>query len=518
MSTTRRAAIDSLLSATLLTVLFNSVSVAQGEQFEAVVHFQILDANGVIVPCRIHIKDGDNKPVFAPDFPKWNDHFVCTGELKLNLRPGKYRYEIERGPEHSRLAGKFEVTKNETEVVKRTLKRITTLRKRGWYSADLHVHRPVEDVEILMQAEDLDFAPVITWWNAQNPWKESQIPENLTRQFAGHRIYNVMAGEDEREGGALLYYGLEKPLDLSVRSREFPSPMKFVGEAMQRHSDVWIDIEKPFWWDVPVWLASGEMDSIGIANNHMCRSRMYRDEAWGRPRDTKRLPDPRGNGYWTQEIYYHMLNTGLRLPPSAGSASGVLPNPVGYNRVYVHLDEPFTSENWFEALKRGECFVTNGPLLEVTANGELSGTTFQVEDSPLLVKLNIKLTSLDRVPKLEVIQNGRVVQTIKCSEEVTQSFQIQLSLDKPGWFLVRAITDVPETFRFGSTAPWYVESSNGERRISKESATFFLNWTDERIDRVRANVQDLDQLRSILDWHEKARVFWTDRVSRANAD
>ena len=46
-----------------------------------------------------------------------------------------------------------------------------------------------------------------------------------------------------------------------------------------------------------------------------------------------------GNGYWSQEIYYHLLNCGLRLPPSAGSASGVLPNPVGYNRVYVHVGQ-----------------------------------------------------------------------------------------------------------------------------------------------------------------------------------
>ena len=28
----------------------------------------------------------------------------------------------------------------------------------------------------------------------------------------------------------------------------------------------------------------------------------------------------------------------------AGSASGVLPNPVGYNRIYVHLDGPFSHE------------------------------------------------------------------------------------------------------------------------------------------------------------------------------
>src|SRR6185503_1387152 len=137
--------------------------------------------------------------------------------------------------------------------------------------------------------------------------------------------------------------------------------------------DGWIDIEKPYWWDVPVWLASGQMNSIGIANNHMCRSRMYPDEAWGKPRDLKQYPNPRGNGFWTQEIYYHVLDSGLRIPPSAGSASGVLPNPVGYNRVYVHLEEPFTYDRWFGGLSRGKCFVTNGPLLVVKANDQFPG-------------------------------------------------------------------------------------------------------------------------------------------------
>src|SRR5439155_9501505 len=53
---------------------------------------------------------------------------------------------------------------------------------------------------------------------------------------------------------------------------------------------------------------------------------------------------------------------GLRLPPSAGSASGVLPNPVGYDRVYVHLDGELSYERWWEALRAGRVFVSNGPL------------------------------------------------------------------------------------------------------------------------------------------------------------
>jgi len=40
-----------------------------------------------------------------------------------------------------------------------------------------------------------------------------------------------MAGEDEREGGALLFFNLPHPLALAHQTREYPSPMKWVAEA-----------------------------------------------------------------------------------------------------------------------------------------------------------------------------------------------------------------------------------------------------------------------------------------------
>ena len=131
--------------------------------------------------------------------------------------------------------------------------------------------RPVKDVRLLMQAEDLHIAPVITWWNNRNLWLDQEIPDKTLTYFEG-RFLDVMAGEDEREGGALLFFHLKRPLQITGSTREYPSPMKFVAEA-RKTDGVWIDIEKPFWWDAPLWIASGQVDSIGIANNHMCRSR-----------------------------------------------------------------------------------------------------------------------------------------------------------------------------------------------------------------------------------------------------
>lgn len=484
----------------------------------ATIRFQVGNGAGQKMPCRIHLRNQDGEVVKTEDYPFWHDHFVCDGSASVNVPAGGYSWEIERGPEYRRATGKVTLAADETSDVSLQLRRITQLREEGWYSGDLHVHRSAADIRLLLMAEDLDFAPVIDWWNG--PAEDAKPVPKTDFRVDGHRIYSIRAGEDEREGGALLYFGLDRPLDLRVQSREIPSPMEFVKQARDLNPSVWIDIEKPFWWDVPTWLASGKMNSIGLANNHMNRSQMYLSEAWGRPRDVRRLPNPRGNGFWTQEIYYHILNAGLRIPPSAGSASGVLKNPVGYNRVYVYTgDGELTRERWFEALSAGRCFVTNGPLLRVRADRHPPGRVLKLPNGGTKsVRLEIHLASRDRLGDVELIYNGRTVSRIACGTATSQQLSAELRLTEPGWFLVRTVADVEKTFRFASTAPWYVESDSKDPRISRRSVRFFLDWIDERIDRIRRNVRDPDQLRAVLEPHEAARLFWLERLQRANAD
>jgi hypothetical protein len=469
------------------------------------------------IPCRVHLQDKSGKPQRADRLPFWHDHFVCAGTAQLNLAPGEYTYEVERGPEYKMGTGRFTVTDKAAGEIRVELDRLANLAKEGWWSGELHVHRPVADIELLMRAEDLHIAPVITWWNNQNPWgKQKRLPDNPLTRFDENRYYHALAGEDEREGGALLYFNLRQPLALAGSGREYPSPMKFVTKA-RRQPDVWIDVEKPFWWDVPIWLASGQVDSIGLANNHMCRSRMYESEAWGKPRDVERLPPPRGNGLWSQEIYYHVLNCGLRLPPSAGSASGVLPNPVGYNRVYVRVGKEFSYEKWWQGLRAGRCFVTNGPLLRVQVDGQLPGHVFRVpQGKETELEVKCALSSRDRIRSLEIIQNGRIEQAVANGERIENGVLGRVRFRESGWFLVRALAENPDTFRFASTAPYYVEIGDVKHRVSRSSARFFLDWVQERADRVR--LDDPTQRREVLLYHERARKFWEGILAHANAD
>ena len=236
---------------------------------------------------------------------------------------------------------------------------------------------------------------------------------------------------------------------------------------------------------------------------------MYLNEAWGKPRDESRLPNPRGNGFWTQEIYYHLLNCGIRIPPSAGSASGVLKNPVGYNRVYVQLQgQEFTRDNWFGSLAAGRCFVTNGPLLRVAANQHWSGHSFRQGQS---IDLKIQLASNDAVSQIQLIFNGEVAESWDTAGARQLELTKRIELDRPGWFLVRAIADVEHTFRFASTAPWYVESESGVPYVKRNSVKFFLTWLDERIARINATVSNPLQLDAILMPHMQARRWWRDK-------
>ncbi len=469
------------------------------------VEFTVRDAaTRDAVPCRIHLLDPDRKPVKPIELtlPFWKDHFVCDGTATVQIPAGEYRYEIERGPEYTAIQKPLIVDAGKVIHIEETLERIADLANEGWWSGETHIHRPLNDVALLMRAEDLHVGVVITWWNNRTQWNGRPIPERPVTIVDRHRMYDLLGGEDERGGGALLFSGMKMPLPIAGSKRESPPSVKWLHAA--RQAGAWIDAEKPFWWDFPVWLSTGQLDSVGLANNHMNRGGMYQGgEAWGRPRDRTQFPEPLGNGFWTQTIYYHALNTGFRLPPSAGSASGVLPNPVGYNRMYAHVDGEFTWDAWWSAVRAGRVFVTNGPLLRLTADHQLPGHVFQ-SNGVLELTVEGLLDSRTPVAAIELVRNGHV-------ERLT-TLPAKIRLTESGWFLVRVLTDETHTFRFASTGPWYVEIDGTQPTNRRESCEFFREWTEERIDSLRQTLTSDQERREVLPILDEASRFWAERA------
>jgi hypothetical protein len=471
---------------------------------------------GELVPVRMHLKDQRGRPRKPPKVPFWKDHFVFGGKIILKLPDGRYTFEVERGPEYRIQTGNFIIKRGATDNKELVMQRFVDMKKEGWWSGDLHIHRDPRDIELLMLAEDLHVGPVITWWNDKNLWDKGEFPEKQLVQFDSNRFYHLMAGEDERGGGALLYFNLNEPLPITGSQREFPSPVEYLKLA-RKHDGAHVDIEKPFWWDMPLWIASGMCHSIGLCNNHMWRDGILDNEAWGKPRDKKRYRSPHGNGLWTANIYYKLLNCGIRMPPSAGSASGVLNNPVGYNRVYVHCGDELNYDKWWEGLRAGRVVVTNGPMMRPRVNGQLPGHIFRAQDGQEVeLDISLNLSLRDKVDYLEIVKNGLVTEQVMLDEWAKKNGKLpKIRFEKSGWMLVRAIADNRETFRFASTGPYYVEIG-GKPRVSKSSAQFFLDWVNERIGNIK--LTDAEQRESVMIYHAAARKFWEKIVGQANAE
>ena len=164
------------------------------------------------------------------------------------------------------------------------------------------------------------------------------------------------------------------------------------------------------------------------------------------------------------EMYYALLNCGFRLSPSAGTASGVHPVPLGHSRVYVQTGTPFDRERWLDGLKRGRSFVTTGPMLQVTVNREHPGHEFHI-DGPAPAQLNVEIlsTSLRPADRVEVLVNGRVVETLKDAATQTatgtwrQEYQLPVQFTETSWLAVRSVVKQPDgRRRFAHTAPWHI--------------------------------------------------------------
>jgi hypothetical protein len=465
----------------------------------------------------MHLRNAKGKPVKPPRVPYWHDHFAFDGRILLDLPNGNYEFELERGPEYKITSGYFMIQSgaNDSKVVE--LKRFVNLKKEGWWSGDLHIQRPPKEVPLLMLADDLHVGPVVTWSNDPKLAKTYPRVDPLLADVGPDRFAYLFAGKDDRGGGTLLYHNLEQPLEVAGLAREYPSAVDFLKQAKKEQAGAHIDIERTFGWDVPTWIASRRIDTISIAHSHLQRDGMLSNEAGGRTRDTAFYPNPHGVARWSLDIYSHLLNCGLRTPPSAGSGSGVVPNPVGYNRVYVHVDGEFSWDKWWEGLRAGRSFVTNGPLLRPQVNGELPGHIFQGypgDKIELVIALNLSMR--EKVEYLEIIKDGAVLHEVRLDEWVKQRGMLpNVVFDKSGWLAIRAVTNNTKTFRFAMSAPYYVMIGD-QPRISRKSAEFFVTWLEDRMAKLKLN--DADQQTEVMRYHRAAMEHFTKIRDRANAD
>lgn len=421
------------------------------------------------LPTRIHLKNSRGRPVKlgVADIAEFGGHFYIDSEYAVPLRRGQYTFELDASPEYRTQSGHFEIERHADDSKRIEMNRFANLSDEGWWGGDVDVNRRADHMPLILRAEGL---------------QDIQMPE----------------------------FGLL--LTDSSEATEQPA---------NRNSQSKIKIARtPYAWNLPAWLASDELTAIELINHHSLRDDVIDNEDDGRPRDRSLYPSGTGNGRWSETVYYHVLNCGLRIPPAAGSGSGTNDNPVGTNRVYVYCGDEFSPERWWEGLEAGRVFVTNGPLLRPMVEGQPPGYVFHLDAGGTLT-LEIGLDLATRVPVeyLQIIKNGAVDSEVRLADWVKRKGRLPpVEFDESGWFLVRAVTNNHRTYQFASSGPYYIEK-RGQPRISRRSVQFFLDW----IAAARSHFESAPKLSdaerdSLLANQDAAEQFFRDLLADANAE
>jgi hypothetical protein len=179
--------------------------------------------------------------------------------------------------------------------------------------------------------------------------------------------------------------------------------------------------------------------------------------------------------------------------PTAGTASGVHPVPLGYSRVYVHTGKNFGVDEWLRGLKAGRSFVTTGPILFATVNGRLPGETFSFKRPPGDgIAVDIESISEKPIAQIEILVNGEVVESVVPDLMKTPAgawrakVNRRVTIKETSWLAVRSIEPQPDgRKRFAHTAPWHFVV-NGQPHVPRRvQVQYFISLMEQEIQRNR---------------------------------
>ncbi|PQO45241.1 hypothetical protein [Blastopirellula marina] len=490
-------------------LLFPSAALAAYAHYE----LKVIDEETQL-PCsaKIRITDTRGKPKRIKGALMINGTAYFVGGLKMELRPGKYDFRLDAGPEYPYIAGSFILNSGDSDTRTIELKRFIDMTRERWYPGNVAMRGETKDLETIMMADDLVIGNRITWDNQINPWAGKPLG-TLMDEFGGDRYLWEMGGEDDRAGGKLWFAQLKSPLPIQRLSEQYPAATFFQSDLKGAH----VTAGSPLEPDLPMWISHDLLDSICVMGPQIEAYQFPDKHPLAEQAKELGKKDVTGKPRLALDIYYKLLETGVRLPPVAANGTDEDEQTSRLDRVYAKVEEIFTPDTWWDAVEAGHTFITNGPLLRATVEGELPGHVFPINiGEKHEFNIALSLATRETIVYLEVIKNGQKDLEISLEEyKDRQGILPPVVFEDSGWFLVRVVTQEAGYYQYAMTAPFYVEA-NGQPRISKSAAEFFRDWVFRRA--MSIDLPDGDQRNEIIDLQRDARDFWQKRAKQANAE
>jgi Tol biopolymer transport system component len=467
-------------------------------------------ASGRPVPARVSVSGPDGR-TFAPD-DAWRyaddgvDHaerrfeysyFHTTGTSDLTVPEGTLSVEITRGPEYQVARRSVKVAAGSTQPLRVTIRRLTDLAARGWWSGDLHVHMNYgghyrsdpHRLRAMGEAEDLHVIDNLI------VNKEGRIPD--IAYFTG-RPDPVSTGRTvilhDQEFHTSLWghvglLGLRDHVVLpgyaayaqTAAASLFPTNADVMAQGRAQGGltgyvhpgDVLADTTQPdkaLFYGLPADAALGLVDYMELVSfsEHV-------STAW---------------------VWYRLLNCGFRIPAAAGTDAmtnfASLRGPVGMNRVYVKLDGPLSRERFLAGIKAGRTFATNGPLVELTIDGHGVGDEIRLPATGGRLRVHAALRSFVPIERLELVGRDNLVIRFGLTGDSTRAtIDTTITARQSGWYTLRAWGTkarhpVLDIYPFATTSPIYLSVGNEPVR-SAEDAAYFVRWVDRLDSLARAS-------------------------------
>ena len=381
-----------------------------------------------------------------------NPHY-CTyiaGETTLDLPLSRVYIEVSKGFEIRPVRKVVEVTAGMEEIVIE-IERVLPWREKGWVTADTHVHF-LSPMSALLEgaAESVNVINLLA----------SQWGELMTNvgDFDGKTTWG--SKEAGGDGEHLVRVGTENRqhvlghISLLGYSGRIIAPMTTGGPDESALGDP-IEILLTEWArkckqqngvvvlphfpqpraEHAASIVSGDVDALEMTS-------------WG---NLYGGIDPYSLSDW-----YRYLNCGYLVAAVGGTDKMSADTAVGTVRTYARIpsDQPFTYENWKEAVRRAETFVTYGPLLEFTVNGRPPGSRIEMSASGGTVDVMWQVASVTiPISRVELVVNGEIRESVPTSPgQGSGSWPVKV--EKSAWLalLVRGhYADKPEIIAAHST-------------------------------------------------------------------
>lgn len=413
------------------------------------------------------------------------------GSYAAAVPAGTYDLVLIKGPEYRLLQRKVEIRPGATTAISAQLQRWTDMPARGWYSGDDHIHIARPDASLNQQilaftsAEDIHVANLVQMTNVGSSGNFRQYAFGPEGHYVDGHHALVSGQESPRSSHRGHTLGLNTA-ELVISQEEY-----FVYDRVARR----IREQGGLWGYAHVAIDAFNVD-YGLALDV--------------PLGVVDFLEVLQMGMLNTAYLYDFLNMGYQLLPAAGSDYPYI-HIAGSERIYARVGANFSPQAWFASWQKGRSFVSNGPVVEFTVNGDADAREYHLSAGEGVVFAASAAVNpdFDRLVGLELIEHGEVVSSVT-REEGSESLQLSHTLypGESAWVLLKAYG---EEGRVALTSPVYLyvdgEMKTWKRASVPELARKYMAILAE----LSTSVPDLNE-----DWERSDTEQGTMSVWNAN--